>query len=239
MKLSISKGCPRFGFVIVIILSSSATIQRWTTVNYSDGLLLALFSLAAFLIYTRRKMWASKDILKLFFLIIITTYTKQTLSIWLCIAIYFLIIRQKRVAIVTLLSSFIAAIPSIITFPYKGLFKTVSETGVFQQALEIIFQAIKVNFIEFAQLIVLDRPLAMIVCLVIWLSIRNRANHFQLLFFLVTIGVLIINSTVGIVGVNFRYMLPVIPFAVLVIFESNFARNAERILSKPYTKNKF
>jgi hypothetical protein len=42
------------GTILIFLLGTSPTLLRWTTVNYSDALVLALFSLFAYLAYISR-----------------------------------------------------------------------------------------------------------------------------------------------------------------------------------------
>jgi hypothetical protein len=80
--------------------------------------------------------------------------------------------------------------------------------------------ALKILFIEIAQLAAMDRSLLLILCLALIAAIINRKAIPSKYFFAILIAGWFIGSLNGVLGVNFRYQLPVIPFALWVILET-------------------
>ena len=236
-KIANLRKVPTVGIILILSLSTSTTLLRWTTVNYSDGLILALFTIFAYLVYTSREFWTTKDLIFLSLLISVTTFTRQTLLIWLPIGTYFLLIKNWRVGLVTVLTGLTCSIPSIITFPYEQFFSSKQEGSILQSFFGFFSNAIYVNLIEIVQFIVLDRTLLIILLISFYCAFKFRYEIFTHIFLLTTFGAVLINSLVGVSGVNFRYFLPVLPFATIMILRTNFVTSIEELLSKSQPKH--
>jgi hypothetical protein len=231
-KVAFIREVPKVGTILIILFSCSPTLLRWTTVNYSDALLLALFSLFAYLTYTSDGIWSTRNLILLSLLVFLSTFTRQSLPIWIPIGIYFLLIKNVRVGLVTILTGLACSIPSILTFPFGKFFGSKQEGDILQSFYGFFTNAIYVNLIEIIQLIVLDRTLLIILLVAFFCSFKLSNDLFSHLLFVSTFGGLLINSLVGVAGVNFRYLLPILPFASLVIFRSNLATSIEESLKK-------
>lgn len=231
-KVAFIREVPKVGTILTLLFSCSPTLLRWTTVNYSDALLLALFSLFAYLTYISGRIWSTRNLILLFLLIFLSTFTRQTFPIWLPIGLYFLFVKNWRVGWVIILTSLTCAIPSILTFPYGEFLGSKQEGDILQSIYGFFGNAIYVNLIEIAQLIVLDRTLLIILLISFYCGLKLRDGVFVHIFFVVIFGGLLINSLVGVAGVNFRYLLPVLPFATSVIIRSNLATTIEESLKK-------
>ena len=180
---------------------------------------------------------AHKDLIFLSLLISVTTFTRQTLPIWLPIGTYFLLIKNWRVGLVTVLTGLTCSIPSIITFPYEQFFSSKQEGSILQSFFGFFSNAIYVNLIEIVQFIVLDRTLLIILLISFYCAFKFRYEIFTHIFLLTTFGAVLINSLVGVSGVNFRYFLPVLPFATIMILRTNFVTSIEELLSKSQPKH--
>jgi len=229
-KVAFIREVPKVGTILIILFSCSPTLLRWTTVNYSDALLLALFSLFAYLTYTSDGIWSTRNLILLSLLVFLSTFTRQSLPIWIPIGIYFLLIKNVRVGLVTILTGLACSIPSILTFPFGKFFGSKQEGDILQSFYGFFTNAIYVNLIEIIQLIVLDRTLLIILLVAFFCSFKLSNDLFSHLLFVSTFGGLLINSLVGVAGVNFRYLLPILPFVSLVIFRSNLATSIEKML---------
>ncbi len=229
-KVAFIRDVPKVGTILILVFSCSPTLLRWTTVNYSDALLVALFSLFVYLSNTSGGIWSTRNLILLCLLIFLSTFTRQSLPIWLPIGIYFLLIRNVRVGLVTILISLACSVPSILTFPYGKFLSSKQDGDILQSFYGFFTNVIYLNLIEIIQLIVLDRALLIILFVSFYCSFKTSKDSFSHLLFVSTFGGLLINSLVGVAGVNFRYMLPILPFASLVILRSNLASSIEKLL---------
>jgi len=234
-KVAFIRDVPKVGTILVLLFSCSPTLLRWTTVNYSDALVLALFSLFAYLTYTSDGIWSTRNLILLSLLIFLSTFTRQSLPIWLPIGIYFLLTKNVRVGLVTILTSLACSIPSMLTFPYGEFLDSKQEGDILPSIFGFFSNAIYVNLIEIAQLVVLDRTLLIILLFSLYCGLKFRDEIFRDLCLVTLCGGVLVNSLVGVVGVNFRYLLPVLPFAILIIIRSNLATATEESLEK-YTR---
>ena len=236
-KMAIVAKVPKVGTILILLFSTSITLLRWTTVNYSDALLLAIFTIFVYLASISRKIWSTKDLILLSLLISLTIFTRQTLPIWLPIGLYFLYTKNWRVGWVVILTSLTCSVPSILTFPY-GAFLSGKQEGDILRSFYLFFNnAIYVNFTEIAQLMVLDRTLLIILLVSFYCGFKLIGDLLTHLLFVSAFGGFLINSLVGVAGVNFRYLLPILPFASLVILRSTLATSIENSLMT--SKSKF
>jgi hypothetical protein len=227
---------PTVGTILVLLLGMSPTLLRWTTVNYSDALILALFSLFAYVVHASRETWVKGNLTLLSLIVFLTSFTRQTLPIWILIGAYFLYTKHRRAGISTILTSLTCSIPSLLTFPYDQFFNSKQDGNLLKSLFKFFGDSLHVNAIEIAQLVVLDRILLIILLLASYYAFKFRLETNSLLFILSTFGALSINSLVGVAGVNFRYLLPILPFAALVILRSNFVFKIEESLPKSIFK---
>lgn len=235
-KVAIESKAPTLGIILIFLLGTSPTLLRWTTVNYSDALILALFSLFAFLVYISRESWTIGSLTLLCAIIFLASFTRQTLPIWVSVGACFLFTRKRSAGFVTILTSLSCSVPSLITFPYDKFLKSKQDSNLLESFFKFFGDALYVNAIEIAQLVVLDRILLIILVIALYCAFKFIHETFSLLFLLSTLGAISINSLVGVAGVNFRYLLPILPFATLVILRSNFATTIEESLPKPNFK---
>ena len=236
-KIANQNKTPTSGIVLILLLGTSPTLLRWTTVNYSDALILALFSVFAYITCTSREIWSIVNLSLIGFIIFLATFTRQTLPIWVLIGSYLFFTRNRSAGLVTFLVSLICSIPSLVTFPYAQYLTTKQAGNVFQSFFKFIGNAVYVNAIEVVQLLVLDRMLLIILLAAFYFAFKFRYEIYVHLFLLVTLGTVLTNSLVGVAGVNFRYLLPVLPFAILVILRSTAISSVDRSFSKSCFKN--
>ena len=231
-KVAIESKAPTLGTILIFMLATSPTLLRWTTVNYSDALVLALFSLFAYLAYISRESWTIGNLTLLTIIVFLASFTRETLPIWVLIGAYFLYTKKQSAGFVTILTSLICSVPSLLTFPYDQFLNSKQDGNLLESLLKSFGNALYVNAVEIAQLVVLDRTLLIILVIALYCAFKFRHETFSHLFLLSTFGAISINSLVGVAGVNFRYFLPILPFATLVILRSNFATTIEESLPK-------
>ena len=235
-KVAIESKAPTLGTILIFMLATSPTLLRWTTVNYSDALVLALFSLFANLAYISRESWTIGNLTLLTIIVFLASFTRETLPIWVLIGAYFLYTKKQSAGFVTILTSLICSVPSLLTFPYDQFLNSKQDGNLLESLLKSFGNALYVNAIEIAQLVALDRILLIILVIALYCAFKFRHDTFSHLFLLSTFGAVTINSLVGVAGVNFRYLLPILPFATMVILKSNFVKSIEVSLSKSQFK---
>ena len=104
--------------------------------------------------------------------------------------------------------------------PDPGSIVAGTSGGLLDKILYFPISALRILFIEVAQLAALDRSLLLILLLGSIAAIINRKASASKYFFAILIAGWFIGSLNGVLGVNFRYQLPVIPFALWVILET-------------------
>ena len=76
---------------------------------------------------------------------------------------------------------------------------------------------LKIFIVEIAELAALDRILMMLILVAIFLSFITISKLESQLFYAVFLGVFTLGAINGVLGVNFRYQLPLIPFSAVCI----------------------
>ena len=76
--------------------------------------------------------------------------------------------------------------------------------------------------LEFLQLAALDRLLLFLLCLSLVIAIKSSTKTVSQDFLLMLMAGLFVGALNGTLGVNFRYQLPVLPYLVAVILNTDF-----------------
>jgi hypothetical protein len=205
-----------FGLILILVLCSSPTYLRWMTVNYSESLLVALFSILTFYLVSNNYDLSSFRI-QLFVLIILTTQTRFCLPIWIAIGFCLVKKNKKLTSILIPITSTLGSLPSILMAPPSAFLPNFSDFNFFEKIGILPVIVIKTIFVELAQLILLDRVLLSLIILSVFFAFKYFRSHNSKIF-LATFGACIFLSSLnGVTGVNFRYLLPSIPFLILQI----------------------
>jgi hypothetical protein len=206
---------PLIGLLLITAITTSPTVLRWMIANITDSLLTGLFALTVLII---AKSFSEKNWITIMVLLIcLTSATRFCLPIWLGISIVYFFNKMRKKSLVILLTATIAFIPALVKFPSVPLIPESSDAQEVKKLLQLPISFIRVAFIEIAQLAVLDRLLlailiiAVIISFVCWKQISSQ-------FFLsVLFSVWLIGAINPVLGVNFRYQLPVTAFACWAI----------------------
>lgn len=200
--------------LVTILISSSPTIMRWMFSNCTDSLFTALFACAAFLIMQteRNNHW-----LKICLVVAATNLTRIAFPIWGAISLVMFIKNRRRLAGVIFLINLVTSIPTFILRPSNAVLPRATDLDGIEKFLALPFSFLKVTFYEFAELLVLDRLLACLIIVSIFVSLCSLKNAESLYLLGVTLAVFLLGAINGSIGVNFRYQLPAIPFAILSI----------------------
>jgi hypothetical protein len=187
--------------------------MRWMMVNTTDPLLTAFFAIVVLILVTLEKR-SKFGILPgfLFVGVIITSFTRFCLPIWLAVGLYFFVVKKVRLALLITIAASLASLPALLTSAEHARNVSAKDSSVLTQAGYFPFTAFKVLFVEFAQLLVLDKILLLLIGLSVALALTNLRNPTTFLFVFVFFAVWLIGSINGTLGVNFRYQLPLLPF---------------------------
>lgn len=192
--------------IVLFAISSSLTVMRWMLSNTTDALLVAMFSVAGFILV--KKVSKSYWYVSFGVLILLSGITRFSVIFWIAIAavIWFQKFKMRAVFIIGLSISIV--IPTLFTHQSGSFLAVEGDRPVFEKLVLYPFYLVKITFYEFMQLIVLDRVFFLMCILCIFLSFRNFNKESSKLFLFILLAGLLTGALNGTVGVNFRYQLP-------------------------------
>jgi hypothetical protein len=205
--------------LVIFAISVSPTVLRWMLANLTDSPLAALFALAV-VILARDKITSVSKI-QLAVLVILTSFTRFCLPIWIAIAVVLFINSRKKDSLVLLVTSVLAAIPTFLTMPSNAVLPGSEPVGLVSKTVGVFLSLFKIIFWEFAQLAVLDRVLLAMLVLAVAISILTWREINSQFYMAVLLSVLFIGAINGTIGVNFRYQLPVLGFMAWVLISNS------------------
>lgn len=211
--------------IVLFFVTSSSTVMRWMLSNTTDALLVAIFSLAGFLLVKR----VSNSYWYLGFgvLILLSGITRISVIFWIAIAAVVWFQKFKARAVFIILLSFSVVIPTLLTHQSSSFLAVEGDRPFLEKLFLYPFYLVKVTFYEIMQLIVLDRIFFLVCALCIYLSLRNIHKESSQLFLFVLLAGLLTGALNGNVGVNFRYQLPVLFFICWSLIDNlNFSFNS-------------
>ena len=214
LLISIKNQTQLLGIACLVLLTISSTFNRWMLVNYTDALLVALFTITSYFLV--RSIHQTKLFFLILSLIFITSFVRFCLPIWLFLI---LAIREKlglRQKVLLILMSIVSSIPAILT-TRNGLLPNSDELSVLGKLLLLPFNLIKTLSVEVVQLLLLDRALLTLIVATVFISVHNSKSAESRYFLYTMVGTLCLTAINGVQGVNFRYQLPIIPFILLIL----------------------
>jgi predicted membrane protein len=115
-----------------------------------------------------------------------------------------------------------ASLPAVLLQPGgdSALLPERNGQGLLNKLLYLPISFIKVAFIEAAQLAVLDRLLLLLLLVGIFFAFRNIRKEESLFFVAIALAVWAIGALNGVMGVNFRYQLPILPYLAWVLLKN-------------------
>jgi hypothetical protein len=216
---------------LVFFITISTTTSRWFIANITDGLLAAFLAIACILALHGGE--SVKFGLVLSTLVVVGSFTRFSLPYWLALGVLLLTIGKRNSALIAILLSIACFLPSFVAARRIGAFVPVVEGSTLEKTLYLPLSALRISFIEFAQLAAVDRSLLVVVITAIVLSLLHWRNDSSRLFLLFCLAGWSIGALNGTLGVNFRYQLPVIFMACYVIIEQ--AKITITLQKKPMT----
>ena len=211
--------------IVLFLISSSSTVMRWMLSNTTDALLVAIFSVAGFLLVKR----ISKSYWYIAFgiLILLSGMTRISVIFWIAIAAVVWLQKFKARAVFIILLSFSIVIPTLLTHQSSSFLAVEGDRPFLEKLVLYPFYLVKVTFYELVQLIVLDRVFFLICILCIYLSFRNFHKESSKLLLFILLAGLLTGALNGNVGVNFRYQLPSLFFICWSLIDNfNFSFNS-------------
>ena len=211
--------------IVLFFVSSSSTVMRWMLSNTTDALLVAVFSLAGFLLVKRvsNSYWY----LAFGILILLSGITRISVIFWIAVAFFLWFQKFKFRSIYIVLLSFAIVIPTLLTHQSSSFLAVEGDRPLLEKLFLYPFYLFKVTFYEIMQLIVLDRIFFLVCALCVYLSLRNIHKESSQLFLFVLFAGLLTGALNGNVGVNFRYQLPVLFFICWSLIDNlNFSFNS-------------
>jgi hypothetical protein len=208
------KDNPFLASIVLIVLSSSWTISRWMFANISDALLVGIFTVYLILLPRILKSSITKFVLYHSIFIVLTSLTRFTLLLWVGIAIAFAIRRSFSRAASVLILAFLGFLPTLFVDFFGAITPDASGNSLLSKITSFPYILMRMHLVEIGQLFVMDRVffLTMIILLVhLFLHIRTRDAQLVLL---VASSLVLTASLNGVLGVNFRYHLPLLPFLI-------------------------
>lgn len=210
-------GSPSLGIFFAAFFSFSLTINRWMYINTADSLLVALTCLAVLIIM--RDRLTTKLFLCLIFLVILASLTRFSLFIWIAVGLFLAIKKHYAKAIIMTAVAFVSFLPHLLVDYAPAVLASQSQLSLPEKVLQFPYSLIRVGFYEVAQLAVLDRFLLGFILIAILFAAFNHISDSARLFFVVLASLWLTGAINGVIGVNFRYQLPILPFAVWVLVE--------------------
>jgi hypothetical protein len=197
-------------FFIAVLLTTSVTTTRWMISNCTDALLVGVTCLVVLVLSSEiTDKW---KLVLLSLLSILGVITRFSLPIWLAIAIVMLTLRKIRISLALLVCASLATIPTYLSKPADAVLPGTRNLSGFEKLAALPISFIKVAFIEIAQLAALDRVLLLFLLTSCGIAIFNFHEIENRYFISVALSVFSIGAINGVLGVNFRYQLPLIPF---------------------------
>lgn len=202
-----------------LVLTSSTTVLRWVIADLTDGLHLALFSLCCLGLFRK---WNFKTML---LIIVLGALARPMGPLWTALFIPFISIetgkKKLKLVLLAITPTLLFVLNTIVMTIYGGF--APSTKSLTQQLIDVPINFIKLIFVEFGQIAILDRVLFYFTILTFILAILMVQKNWAKAHIYVTIASFFISAWIGVVGVNFRYQLPLLisGSCVTVLFIKN------------------
>ena len=206
------------GLIIIILITSSATISRWMYINATDGLLMLFTALFVILIYKNQDFSLTRiQLFGTLFLIVLSSLTRFSALMWLFVGCLFLLHRKYREGSLISAVSIIGAIPIFLRPFGNDVLPELNEKSNLEKVLNYPISFARISIYEIGQLFVLDRIFFWVLILAFVLAIFN-IGRIQSQFFIASfVSLWITGSLNAVLGVNFRYQLALVPFLLWLL----------------------
>lgn len=195
---------------VAVLLTASVTATRWMISNCTDALLVGVTCFAVLILIS--EVSDNLKLISLSITSILGVVTRFSLPIWLAIAVVLLTCRKIKIAVALVISASLATIPTYLSQPVDAVLPGTKNLSGFDKLVALPISFFKVAFIEIAELAALDRVLLLLFfvsCAIVIFNAHEIENRYFISVALAVFGIGAIN---GVLGVNFRYQLPLLPF---------------------------
>lgn len=211
-------GRPGIGIIVVILITSSATISRWMYINATDGLLMVFTALFVLLIYKNKDFNLTKiQLISLLILIVFSSLTRFSALMWLFIGCLYLLHRKYREGSLIVLVSIASAIPIFLRPFGNDVLPELNEKSNLEKILNYPVSFFRISIYEIGQLFVLDRIFFWVLLVALLLAAFNIRRVQSQIFITSFVSLWITGSLNAVLGVNFRYQLAVVPFLLWLL----------------------
>jgi len=206
--------------IAVIWITTSSTLSRWMFANITDGLLMLFSSLLTLILFKKKKLYVSNfQLLLIIILIFLSSATRFSAFFWIGVALLFLFQKEIKSAVVIAVAAVIGSIPIFLRPFAHHVLPDYNDQSFFEKIITYPLAAIRVGFYELAQLFILDRAFFVLLLIsLIWATFNWRTIPSQLLL-ISFITLWLTGSINGVLGVNFRYQLALVPLILWVLVE--------------------
>lgn len=206
--------------ISLLIFSSSTTISRWMFSNISDSLLVGLFTVYIWLLPKINQLpkWTNLAVTSLF--ILATGLTRFSLLIWFAVALFNLIKKNYLMFLGISIVALLAFLPNLLVSFSGAILPAYANSPWYEKLIILPMQLAKMHFVEFGQLFILDRVFFFGLIFVLFLAVINFKNEASWMLILAFLSLVLTAGINGVLGVNFRYHLPVLPF--IIVYLANY-----------------
>lgn len=225
-RIAVRLNAPIIGWILAILTTSSTSITRWMFANITDGLLLLFVSLFVLIISGKQGLDLTKyQILLLIILISLSAITRFSAFFWIGTGFLFFINKYIKTSIIVFITSCIAHVP-IFLRPFEGhVLPGHNDKSFVEKLLIYPVNLAKVTVYEIGQLFVLDRVLLILIVIAVVISLTRLKEIPAQLFAISAVMLWLTGSINGVLGVNFRYQLPLTP-VLLYLLVDYFSKKA-------------
>lgn len=206
---------PNFSLLLSTLILISPTVLRWMVANITDSLFVALFALTCLCLEFDNG--SRKSYLYLSVLILLSSATRFATPLWLAISLVDFLKHRRARSLLIIVLTLVSTIPTFLTQPSNSVLPLEGDLSTIQKLTILPISFLKVLFIEVAQLAVLDRLLLLLLATALIVSLVKIKDASSLRFVFILLAALAIGAINGSLGVNFRYQMPILPFACAVI----------------------
>jgi hypothetical protein len=136
--------------------------------------------------------------------------------------------RKVRIGVSVIVSSSLATIPTYLSRPADAVLPGTQDLSGFDKLIALPTSFVRVAFIEFAQLAALDRILLLFLVSAFIIALLHAREIENRYFLSVAFAVFSIGAINGVLGVNFRYQLPLLPFMAWSVLAFASKRRLEK-----------
>ena len=198
---------------LFLIVSCSSTLLRWVVADLTDSLHLALFTLCCLGVY---KNWKFHNLLTL---VLLGSLARPMGFLWAAMFIACAITRinrrERSYLLLSVLSLGLFLLNTLIMAVFGGFGP--NPRSLTEQIASVPFNFITLTIVEFGQLAVMDRVLFYLILFSVVIALVRIRDSWSLIHLCVIFSSFLLSAWIGVWGVNFRYQLPAISTALIVI----------------------